>query len=203
MQQRQNIKPRFKIPDCYSDTLEELIKIEYENIVLTRNGTMNEISNATISAAAKWLNMTSRKTGLLIYGGVGNGKTTLASAICNIVDKIFYSPVSSERKQFQRISAIKITDTALKEQERFGEIKYAELLFIDDLGCEPQTVKTFGNSIAPLSDVLYYRYDQMKFTIATSNLDETGLSDYYEQRIYDRMNEMFDRLHFVNKSFRK
>lgn len=177
---------------------------------------------AHISSAANWLSG-NHKPGLLLFGGVGNGKTTLANAIAGAIDafntsvdlwennpanmKSFNMITRSEARSkvsFPKATIIstleisKITDT-----EKLKRYKDSKFLILDDLGCEPSVVKSFGNEISQVSEVLYNRYEGLLPTILTTNLDKVGLRAFYGPRIADRLEEFCDCIGFTNKSFRK
>lgn len=154
-----------------------------------------------LDSTAKWL-VGSHKVGLIIYGTVGNGKTTLIRAIRSLINILYRSAYSSERKGVLTVSALELANIAKEEPKRFEDIKRAELLAIDDVGVEPSVIKSWGNELSPLVDVIYYRYDQQLFTLMTSNLSMDDLEGKYGDRIADRFREMFDRLAFKNKSYR-
>ena len=84
-----------------------------------------------------------------------------------------------------------------------NKLKNQELLFIDDIGTEPASVKRWGNEFSPVLELLYARYDRQLFTIATSNLKDSDFGERYGIRIADRMEEMFERIYYQNKSYRK
>lgn len=159
-----------------------------------------------VEKAAKWLCQGS-KFGLLLYGGLGTGKTTLAKAICSLVDQIEGSVFSSDRRGIYRVSAIELAKNALDNNQYLNRIKGNEMLYIDDLGIEPTTLKVYGNEFSPVTDLLYYRYEMRRFTIATSNLDIKGFGERYGARIQDRMVDMFNKISFGDnsnsKSYRK
>ena len=77
------------------------------------------------------------------------------------------------------------------------------MLYIDDVGCEPSEVRFFGNVVSPLTDLLYFRYENRLMTIMTTNLTIEDIGNNYGPRIKDRMIEMFNRLGYKNKSYRK
>ena len=161
----------------------------------------DEPTMTKIAKAAKWLTG-DYKPGLLLYGGVGNGKTTLAKAICKTIGILYDSDYSNERKGVCRISALEVAKCA-SDPESFTRLRNQEMLFIDDIGTEPASIKSWGNEISPVTELLYSRYDRQLFTIITSNLNDKELEERYGLRIADRMAEMFERLHYSNRSYRK
>lgn len=163
----------------------------------------DEVTLDKINKASKWLAGT-RKFGLLLYGAVGSGKTTLARSICNLISIIYGSGSSySDRKGVCRISALDLAAKVQADPSYLGSLKNQELLFIDDLGTEPAVVKSWGNEISPVTELLYARYDRQLFTMATSNLSDEEFCERYGSRIADRMEEMFERLYYSHKSYRK
>lgn len=163
----------------------------------------DENTSQKISKTAKWL-CTVQRFGLLLYGSVGSGKTTLARSVCTLIGILYGSTGSYEdRKGVVRISALDLANQVSQDKNYLSELKRKEMLFIDDLGVEPETVKCWGNEVSPITELLYSRYDNQLFTIATSNLAEEEFGERYGKRIYDRMEEMFDRLYYNNKSYRK
>lgn len=95
------------------------------------------------------------------------------------------------------LAGIPVTDS------RWAEIVDAPMLIIDDMGCEPATVKHYGTEATPVADAIFRRYDRMQPTIITSNLDDEGIEQRYGARITDRFEEMFDRISFDNESYRR
>lgn len=155
-----------------------------------------------VRKAAKWL-CGDYKVGLLLYGSIGSGKTTLAKAICNLIGILYGSSLSSERKGVYRVSALELAKRILDDSTFLSRLKNQEMLFIDDVGTEPESVKSWGNEFSPVTELLYARYDRMLFTIATSNLGDDDFADRYGVRISDRMEEMFERIRYTRKSYRK
>lgn len=155
-----------------------------------------------IEKAAKWLTG-DYKVGLLLYGSIGSGKSTLGRAISKLIGILFNSSISSERKGVYRVSALELAKNVTDDPAYFNKLKNQELLFVDDIGTEPASVKSWGNEFSPVTELLYARYDRQLFTIATSNLKDTDFGERYGGRIADRLEEMFERVHYQNKSYRK
>ena len=181
-----------------------MLRMCYQSEVERRNMkyVSDEATLEKIGKAAKFL-CGNGKFGLLLYGTVGSGKTTLAKAICNIIGILYNSDLSSERKGVYRISALNLAKSIADDPTYFNKLKNQELLFIDDVGTEPASVKSWGNEFSPVTELIYARYDRQLFTIATSNLADEEFGDRYGERIADRMEEMFERLHYSQKSYRK
>lgn len=187
---------RFKIKKCVNE-IPEMLQICYENEVKKRGMEYNENIKEYIKRVSTWL-IQPNKTGLFLCGDVGNGKTTMTLAIKRLIETVYRGEYG-----INIISALNLSNLARNDEVQFNVIKKSYLLAIDDMGCEPSIVKNYGNEISPLTDIIYYRYDNQLFTIITSNLDKKDIEIKYGNRISDRMNEMFDFVAFTNKTYRK
>ena len=183
-----------------------MLKLCYQQEVEERGYSFKDdtATNEHIQMAAKWLVGEKREFGLFIYGGPGNGKTTLARAIRKLIIMLYGNePRYEDSKGVVSISALELSTIAKEEQNhRLRQFKETELLHIDDVGTEPASVKVWGNEVSPLVEVLYSRYDAMLYTVITSNLSDEDIMPRYGNRIYDRFMEMFAFLPFENKSYR-
>ena len=195
---------RFRIEGYSKETVQEMLLMCYQHEVRKRRIPFQEDKETLekIEKAAKWLTG-DYKVGLLLYGIVGSGKSTLGKAICNLIGILHNSSISSERKGVFRVSALDLAKNVANDPMYFNKLKNQELLFIDDIGTEPASVKSWCNEFSPVVELLYARYDRQLFTIATSNLKDSDFGERYGIRIADRMEEMFERIYYQNKSYRK
>lgn len=200
--QRVALPARFKI-DIYTEDVAAMLRETYINEVLRRYKTFidDEATQQHIEQAAKWL-VGNYKFGLLLYGNVGNGKTTLSRAIGRLIGLLYGSNNYYDRKEVRHVTALELANIAKDSPDAFRDIKTRELLAIDDVGVEPSVVKIWGNEISPFVEVIYHRYDRQLFTVVTSNLNDEELAKRYGPRVADRFAEMFDRIPFENSSYR-
>lgn len=146
-----------------------------------------------INKVVKWITE-NRKPGLLLYGTVGSGKTTMALSLRHLL--IFFG------QRMDKVSALELSRAAKGSEDDYHRYMKSEMLLIDDMGEEPDVVKNFGNEISPIIEIIYHRYDRQLLTIITSNLSDDEMRNRYGIRVSDRFKEMFDRIYFSLESFR-
>ncbi len=207
LQKRGSVEARFRIDARhYAADVPDMLRLCYIQEVERRGRDFraDEATAGHIASVAKWLVGGSTKPGLFLYGNIGSGKTTIAKAAANLIGMLYGNEYRYEdRKGVVTVSALELAELAkLEDNSRFRTIKNTELLHIDDVGVEPPSVKVWGNEVSPLTDILYYRYDKMLYTVITSNLYEDDIVKRYGDRIADRFREMFDLLSFDNRSYR-
>lgn len=196
---------RFEIANYELSDIKSMLLNCYKAEVVKRKmkWVLDSATEERVGKAAKWL-IGKNKTGLLLYGAAcGTGKTTLANAMCTLIDYIFYSPYSNDRKSVTRVTALNLVKIYSDSPDYYRKLVNTELLCIDDIGTEPVNIKIYGNEFSPVTELIYNRYDNQRMTIATSNLSEEQLGERYGERINDRLREFFDRMHFDGKSYRK
>lgn len=163
-----------------------------------------------IRIAAEWLRNPHAKSGFMMTGLYGNGKTTLLKAMCSLINYLYDSACSNDRKQIRILNAKDIARMAIDKNLRdsYENLFYEELLAIDEVGEEPAELIVYGMVYTPLRDLLEERYARQKFTIITTNLVQNPekqlfqIRDHYGERVVDRFREMMKILPFKNDSYR-
>jgi DNA replication protein DnaC len=145
------------------------------------------------------------KFGIMLCGGVGNGKSTMMKALQSLLIQLDIR--ITHNTSFETLGMKIISAKELGRQIRVdpkNSLRYQELtmLGIDDLGEEEATMMDYGNRVTPVIDLLSYRYDQMLFTMVTTNLTPKQIRSTYGDRIADRFNEMMRVIIFTNPSYR-
>lgn len=129
--------------------------------------------------------------GLLLYGPNGTGKTTAMDPYLT-----------------KKWAGSSIDIANLVQQNGRGYLqKYAiHDMYIDDMGREPSTVKSFGDEIELMHDLIFIRYQAFKLgylTHISTNLDFNEISERYGVAISDRIKEMCTVISFCGESLRK
>ncbi len=86
---------------------------------------------------------------------------------------------------------------------RYEEFLRAKILFVEEVGAEPERCQSYGTDYTPIQNLISYRYDRKLPTIITTNLADDKILDRYGPRMMDRINEMFSILRFKGDSYRK
>lgn len=201
-------RERFCIPIAVNSLIAALTRA-YNTEVFARGNELQEIPNAAIEKSSQWLAQKDGRVGLLLYGTVGTGKTTMLNAICRVINtfaKPEYGEVTIDDDRSVAVKVIRAKDVIAAWQEnkiRFSQMCRCELLALDEFGVEAIDVNTYGNTNEPIIDLLSTRYDKQKCTLISSNLDIETIGDRYGARLQDRFVEMFKTIAFTGKSYRK
>ena len=182
------------------EALEKVLLENYVSIVSARGRKFikDEFTLYNIHGVAEWLKNDS-KDGLLLYGEVGTGKTTLMRSIFQVL-KIDLRRKVDILTAFQLVELFQHRDI---DSYPFEYEKNVDFLFIDDAGVEPDHCCIWGTEYEPMRDLLAYRYDARKHTIISSNLGDEELALKYGVRIFDRMIETYDRITYKFKGYRR
>lgn len=134
---------------------------------------------------------TENKKGLLLFGPTGTGKTTAME------------PYKAKKWAG---SAIDIANLVVKNGRPYLERYSIHDMIIDDLGREPKSVKSYGDDILVMHDLICIRYTafmQGYKTHFTTNLTFTEITERYGEAVADRIKEMTTLIKFGGNSYRK
>lgn len=158
-----------------------------------------ETSDKCMRYAENFDEMLRSDTGLLLYGGVGTGKTFLAACIANaLVDAGKYVLMVNLPSLIAAMNA----DYGAQREYYNDKITRAHLLILDDFGVERDT----EFSIEQVYEIINARYKTGKPLIVTTNLSMQQLRDeplIGRRRIYDRLIEKCVPLMVKGESRRK
>ena len=133
----------------------------------------------------QWDSMKAQNMGLLLWGGVGTGKSFFAGCIANA---LLAQGVPVLMTNFAKILGA-VTGMYGMERQRFlSSLNTYSLLILDDLGAE----RNSEYALEQLFQVVDSRYQSRKPMIVTTNLTLEELkhpSDLAHERIYDRLLE--------------
>lgn len=134
--------------------------------------------------------MQGERSGLLIMGLVGTGKSTIAAACCRAWQDILTTA---------RFVQCDILAERIKQDETNKyEIAYHKgLLVLDDFGTE---MKVWGEESIPF--IIYRRYERNLPTIITTNYNSGLIAQRYGERIADRL-RTWSRIVMDYESLRK
>lgn len=147
------------------------------------------------------------KKGLMMYGPVGCGKTTLMNFFRNnqVSSFLLFSArqIAAEYGKFgfDSISRYRTLIPTSDITRTFGQGALG--ICFDDLGTEVDK-KHYGNESNVMAEILLNRYDNQKNltgkTHVTTNLNTTELEERYGYRVRSRAREMFNVVIFDEKS---
>ena len=146
----------------------------------------------------QWQTMRSENLGLLLWGGVGTGKSFLAGCIANALMEL---EVPVRMTNFARIMN-ELNSSFSGRNAVVDKLCRYPLLIIDDFGMERGT----EYALEQVYNIVDSRYRSQKPLIVTTNLtlDEIRhLQDTAHARIYDRILEMCVPISCIGASLRK
>lgn len=141
-----------------------------------------------------WDDVRKNGAGLLLWGGIGSGKTYLAACIANAL--------LEQGKKVLMTDFVSITNISMYDiQEYVQSLSTYDLLIIDDLGAERKTEYAVQN----IFDVVNRRWESGKPLIVTTNLSLEDIhqeTDLAKGRIYDRLLDMCTPVMVIGESKR-
>jgi len=203
---RKIIVPRFKFPLTENQAF-ELLLAAYKAEVAYRRRTFIQTDGTTeaIGKLARLLTAATSKFGVMFCGTPGNGKTTLLHALRSAINYLYDRgafPPDAVAKGMVLVAAKDLPEYA-KEYRAFHDLMRKPMLAVDDVGREPSEVLNYGNALTPVTDLIEYRYNAQLFTLLTTNLKASEISERYGRRIADRFNEMLEVIIFRDETFRR
>lgn len=171
---------------------------EMKNWTFAKDDWSNEkVSNIALRYVEHFDEMLKKGKGLLLYGGVGTGKTFASACIANaLIEKGYPCLVTNFARLVNSISGREDKQRYIDSLNRFS------LLVIDDLASERDT-EYMGEIVQSIIDS---RYRSGKPLIVTTNLTSDELkhpSDIRKQRIYSRLFEMCIPVEVTGRDRRK
>ena len=146
----------------------------------------------------QWQTMRSENIGLLLWGGVGTGKSFLAGCIANA---LMEQEVPVRMTNFAHVLN-ELNNSFSGRNEVVDRLCRYPLLIIDDFGMERST----EYALEQIYNIVDSRYRSRKSLIVTTNLTLDEIrhpQDTAHARIYDRLLEMCVPISCIGVSFRK
>lgn len=140
--------------------------------------------------------------GILLFGGVGVGKTELLRCFCQ--NHIASFGVFSCREIADRFSesGSEAVESFYRERSAVANDGYGHRklgVCFDDLGTETVPVQHFGTKKNLMAEIILNRYDNrvpFNLTHITTNLSVAEIESIYGSRCIDRMAQMFNQITF-------
>lgn len=129
----------------------------------------------------------SQKRWLLIIGSVGVGKTTMAKALAYWVNQL----TQNQEDKIMIVDAALIADLYRHDNaDAIIKIWKRKKILVDDIGIESDSLKVFGNTVYPLTEIIQKKYDDpSSVLIMTTNLKSEEIAERYGERVLDRIIE--------------
>lgn len=188
-------KPR-DIPSATAEQVFDVFKSQYE---------VDETNSGVVWNLCFYFTSDERfrgdlKKGLLLFGGVGIGKTTLMHFFKRN-PRATYKVVSCRdiESDFSSEGEKSVCNCSFNIAIPENEFLQREIGFcFDDLGTEANA-KFYGKEKNVMAEIILNRYDNrlpFNFTHVTTNLSHDEVKEQYGMRVYDRMKEMFNIITF-------
>ena len=165
------------------------IDIEYRNIYFKDVNELEQEYDWSYKFVNEFETFKKMNTGLYIFGEVGNGKTTIASAIANELLERQYRVMMIPTNQ----AIYKINNGDGNTQENINHFKQTlldmDLIVLDDFGATRET----AYQLEKIYNLINFLYENRKVIIITSNITRKDLgeeTDLTKKRIFDRIIEM-------------
>ena len=212
------VSPRFIMP-APADNIAWMLDHSYRYWVQTRHGDYDPARvEAPIRRVAEILagDCKATRSGILLCGHPGTGKSTLLRAIMRTINisrdyaayKDYIRAHGGGVKRYLSTGYVSAEEYATliaryPDTEKANEIPATMVLAVDDIGEEPLEVNSYGTTRYPVRDIISRRYDLQLFTLLASNLTPAELTAKYGTRLGDRLAEMCEVVTMTGESFRR
>lgn len=137
------------------------------------------------------------KKGICLIGYIGTGKTKVFEIFRLMMDSFYNDQLKFKIKACKDIA--NETKDAIDLKKYYGGV-----IMFDDLGMEVNDVKSYGNSVGVMSDIIFQREVSHELngliTHFTTNLKDEKLSQKYGDRIYDRLQKICNMV-YIEQNF--
>lgn len=141
--------------------------------------------------------------GIILIGSVGAGKTVIMNAFLDVLSSVAEFPDAEHSvaaTSVRRLASRNLNERMKEEEDTVYKRLYTQLLYVDDLGKEPQKVNDFGTTSKPFEDFIEVRYRKRGLTFGTSNLTLEDMP--YSGHCKDRVKQMFNFIILPGKTRR-
>lgn len=148
--------------------------------------------------------------GIILMGKVGSGKTTLVKTLSDVCR--WFASANDGTFQLSYVPSYKVVDAYNKHgAEAFDNVTKVgsqhitfsdSSLIIDDLGAETLG-SHYGKTENVIESLILRRYDNKALTLATTNLSQSAIREFYGPRAWSRMVEMFTFIELKGNDRRK
>ncbi len=159
---------------------------------LNTEGIKNPAQRADMQKIVSWLKAYSAKLPnvkyktLVLLGGTGTGKTTLAGALALAAVERGESALVFSAYKLNNLFLECHTSPIAERDRILDPVMHADLVVIDDLGTEPMLRNV---TLEYLLVLLEERLRAGLCTVITSNLSMSALRDRYQERVCSRLSE--------------
>ena len=204
LERSKTISPRFNwavptINDAY-----HILLAAYRQEVQNRGRQYEDVRDTKMCLwnIAHFCVMPGYKTGIVLCGRCGNGKTTALHALQQATNTLIDFGLCSKHMGIHIIDAMELLHTA-QDYKAYCKKREYPVIAIEDLGKEPTEVLQYGNRLSPVIDLLEYRYTHLLPTFVTTNLAPDDIKTVYDLRLADRFRETMQIISFPDTSYRK